>query len=103
VPQQTAKPENGQRLRLEETLKKCFVRKGDILFKRERDNIWAAVCEAGLEGARVIRERIKGEIQKHFMEAGDPSPVVKVGVATYPEEAITKRELFRRAKTQLRG
>jgi hypothetical protein len=26
-----------------------------------------------------------------------------VGAATYPEEPITKRELFRRAKTQLRG
>jgi hypothetical protein len=26
-----------------------------------------------------------------------------VGAATYPEEAISKRELFRRAKEQLRG
>jgi len=103
VLRQTGKPENDQRLQLEETLKKCFVRKGDILFKPERDNIWAAVCEADLKGAQVIRERIKGEIQKHFMEAGDPSPVFKVGAATYPEDAITKRELFRRAKTQLRG
>jgi signal transduction histidine kinase/GGDEF domain-containing protein len=103
VVRQTGKPENDQRHQLEETLTKCFVRKEDILFKREQDNIWAALCEADLKGAQVIRERIKGEIQKHFMEAGDPSPVVKVGAATYPEDAITKRELFRRAKTQLRG
>jgi hypothetical protein len=103
VLRQTGKPENNQLNQLEETLKKCFVRKGDILFKRERDNIWAALCEADLKGAHVIRERIEGEIQKHLMQGTDRSLVIKVGAATYPEEAITKRELFRRAKTQLRG
>jgi signal transduction histidine kinase len=100
---QTGQPENRQFNQLEEALKKCFVRKGDILFKRERDHIWAAFCEADLKGAQVIRQRIEGEIQKHFMEGGDQSPVIKVGAATYPEEALTKRELFRKAKTQLRG
>ena len=103
VLHQTGRPANDQLNQLEETLKKCFVRKGDILFKRERDNIWAALCEADLKGAQVIRQRIEGEIQKHFMEGGDQSLVIKVGTASYPEEAITKRELFRRAKTQLRG
>lgn len=103
VLRQKGKPENNQLNQLEETLKKCFVRKGDNLFKRERDNIWAALCEADLKGAHVIRERIEGEIQKHLMQGTDRSLVIKVGAATYPEEAITKRELFRRAKTQLRG
>lgn len=96
-------PERNQLNQLEEMLKKCFVRKGDTLFKRERDTIWAAFCRADLQGAKVIRERIEGEIQKHFMEDRDQPLVIKVGAATYPEEAITKRELFRRAKTQLRG
>jgi hypothetical protein len=103
VLRQMGKPENNQLNQLEETVKKCFARQGDILFKRERDNIWAALCEADLKGAQVIRQRIEGEIQKYFMEGGDPSLVIKVGAATYPEEAITKTELFRRAKTQLRG
>jgi hypothetical protein len=103
VLRKTGKPENNQLDQLEETVKKCFVRKGDILFKRERDNIWAALCEADLKGAQVIRQRIEGEIQKHFMEGGDQSLVIKVGAATYPDEALTKRELFRRAKAQLRG
>jgi len=103
VLRQAGKPENNQLNQLEETLKKCFVRKGDILFKRERDNILAALCEADLKGAQVIRERIEGEFQKHLMQGTDRSLVIKVGAATYPEEAITKRELFRRARTQLRG
>jgi signal transduction histidine kinase len=100
---QMGKTEKNQLNQLEETVKKCFARQGDILFKRERDNIWAALCEADLKGAQVIRQRIEGEIQKYFMEGGDQSLVIKVGAATYPEEAITKTELFRRAKTQLRG
>jgi hypothetical protein len=84
-------------------VRKCFCRKGDILFKRERDNIWAAFCEADLKGAQVIRQRIEGEIQKQFIEGWDHPPVIKVGAATYPEEAISKRELFRRAREQLRS
>ena len=103
VLRQRGKPENNQLNQLEEMLKKCFVRKGDVLFKRERDYIWAAFCEADLKGAQVIRQRIEGETQKHLMQGTDRSLVIKVGAATYPEEAITKRELFRRAKAQLRG
>jgi GGDEF domain-containing protein len=103
VLRQTGKLENHQFNQLEEVLKKCFVRKGDVLFRRDRDTIWAAFCEADLKGAQVIRQRIEGEIQKHFMEGHDRPLTIKVGGATYPEEAITKRELFRRAKTQLRG
>jgi two-component system sensor histidine kinase/response regulator len=103
VLKQTGKPESDQLSQLEEVLKKCFVRKGDILFKRDRDHIWAAFCEADLKGAQVIRKRIDGEIQKLLMEGHGPPLAVRVGAATYPEEAITKRELFRKAKTQLRG
>ena len=100
---QRGKPEGPALDQLEEILKKCFCRKGDILLRRERDNIWAAFCETDLKGAQVIRNRIEGETQKYFMEARDPSMGVKVGAATYPEEAFSKRELFRRAREQLRG
>jgi hypothetical protein len=84
-------------------LKKCFCRKGDILLRREHDNIWAAFCQADLKGAQVIRQRIHGEVQKHFVEGWDQPTNFKVGAATYPEEAFSKRELFRRARQQIRG
>ncbi len=100
---QTGKPESLALDQLEEILRKCFCRKGDILMRRERDNIWAAFCETDLKGAQVIRHRIEGETQKYFVEAGNPSMGVKLGAATYPEEAFSKRELFRRAREQLRG
>jgi signal transduction histidine kinase len=100
---QNGKPQDVQLNQIEEMLKKCFCRKGDILLRRKQDNIWAAFCQADLKGAQVIRQRINGEVQKHFVEGLDQPPNFKVGAATYPEEAITKRELFRRARTQLRG
>jgi GGDEF domain-containing protein len=103
VSNQRGKPQDAQLDQIAEMLKKCFCRKGDILLRRERDNIWAAFCQADLKGAHVIRQRIEGEIQKHFTEGWDHPLVIKVGAATYPEEAITKRELFRRARTRLRG
>ena len=88
---------------LEETVKKCIYRKSDIVLQREREKILSVICEVDLQGAQVIRQRIEGEIQKHFIKDRDNPPVIKLGVATYPEEAISKRNLFRRAKEKLRS
>ena len=88
---------------LEEKVKKCLYRKSDIMLRREKEKILSVICEADLKGAQVIRQRIEGEIQKHCIKGRDNPPVIKLGVATYPEEALSKRELFRRAKGQLRG
>lgn len=103
VPNRKGKAQDTQLDQIEKMLKKCFCRKGDILFRREHDDIWAAFCQADLKGAQVIRQRIESEIQKHLIEGWDHPTVIKVGTATYPEEAFSKRELFRRAKKQLRG
>jgi signal transduction histidine kinase len=88
---------------LKEKVRKCLCRKEDIVLRRQRDNLLAAFCVADLKGAQAIRQRIEEEIKKHFMEGWDHPPVIKVGAATYPEEAISKRELFRKAKGRLRG
>jgi signal transduction histidine kinase len=88
---------------LEETVKKCIYRKLDIVLQREKEKILSVICEVDLQGAQVIRQRIEGEIQKHFIKDSDNPPVIKLGVATYPEEAISKRNLFRRAKEKLRS
>jgi GGDEF domain-containing protein len=88
---------------LEEKVKKCLCRKGDIVLRREREKVLAVLCEADVKGAQVIRQRIEEEIQKHFIEGSGNPPIIKVGTATYPEEVISKRELFRKAKAQLRG
>ncbi len=88
---------------LEEKVRKCLYRKGDIVLRRQRDNILAAFCVADLKGAQVIRQRIEKEIKKHFVEGWDYPPMIKVGTATYPEEATSKRQLFRIVKEQLRA
>jgi hypothetical protein len=103
VSNQSGKPQDAELDQIEEMFKKCLCRKGDILLRRERDNIWAAFCQADLKGAHVIRQRIEDEIQKHILGDRDHTLAIRVGNATYPEEAFSKRELFRRAKKQLRG
>jgi signal transduction histidine kinase/GGDEF domain-containing protein len=88
---------------LEERVKQCLCRKTDILLRREKEKILAALCEANLNGAQVIRQRIQEGIQKD-LTGGQGAPIpIKVGTATYPEEALSKAELFRKAKERLGG
>ena len=88
---------------LEEKVKQCLCRKADILLRREKEKILVALCEANLKGTQVIRQRIEEEIQKHPMEGQETPVMIKVGTATYPEEALSKAELFRLAKERLGG
>jgi signal transduction histidine kinase len=89
--------------KLEENIKQCLWRKADILLKREKEKLLAALCGADLEGSRVIRQRIEEGIQNHPLKAGEASVRIKVGSASYPEEALSKEELFRLAKERLGG
>ncbi len=88
---------------LEEEMKQCLCRKADILLRREKEKILAALYEADLKGAQVIRRRIEEEIQRRAVEGQDARITIKVGTATYPEEAVSKAELFRLAKERLGG
>jgi signal transduction histidine kinase len=88
---------------LEEKVKQCLCRKADILLRREKEKILAALCEANLTGAQVIRQRIEEEIQKHPIQGQGTPILIKVGMATYPEEALSKAELFTLAKERLEG
>ena len=88
---------------LEEKIKNCLCRKSDILLRREKEKILAALCEASLEGAQIIRQRIEEGIQKRPFEGEEADVVIKVGTATYPEEVASKAELFRLAQERLGG
>jgi hypothetical protein len=63
----------------------------------------AALCGADLEASRVIRQRIEESIQNHPLEPRGISYLIKVGSATYPEEALSKEEPFKLAKERLGG
>jgi len=88
---------------LEERVKQCLCRKADILLRRKKEKILAALCEADLEGARIIRQRIEEGIQTIPVGDQEAAVVIKVGTATYPEEALSKAELFKLAKERLGG
>jgi signal transduction histidine kinase/GGDEF domain-containing protein len=88
---------------LEEKVKHCLCRKADILLRREKEKILAAICEANLKGAQVIRQRFEEEMNNHPLERQGTPVIMKMGTATYPEEALSKAELFRLAKERLEG
>jgi len=90
-------------IKFEEKVKQCLCRKADILLRREKEKILAALCQANLKGAQVIRRRIEEGLQKHPLEIGGAPVLIKVGTATYPEEALSKAELFRLARERLGG
>lgn len=87
---------------IEKKVKHSLCRKGDILFRRGKEKIFAALCEADVQGARIISQRIEEDFIKHPIKDQNSPIWVKVGRATYPEEAFSKRELFRKAKENLR-
>jgi hypothetical protein len=88
---------------LEEKVKQCLCRNSDITLRREHEKILAAICEADLKGAQVIQKRIEDGALEHFRKGFDPPPIIKVGAATYPEEALSEKELFKIAQERLGG
>jgi signal transduction histidine kinase/GGDEF domain-containing protein len=89
--------------RLEESLKKCLCRRADIVLRRKKEKLLAALCEADLKAAGIILRRVEQAIQNNPDVSFELPLVIKVGMATYPEEAVSKRELFRLAKERLGG
>jgi GGDEF domain-containing protein len=95
--------QEGLLYQLEENIKQCLCRKADILLRREKEKILAALCEANLKGAQVIRKRIEEEIERQQVDGQGTKAIIKMGMATYPEEALSKPELYRFAKERLGG
>jgi nitrogen-specific signal transduction histidine kinase len=95
--------QEGLLYQLEENIKQCLCRKADILLRREKEKILAALCEANLEGTHVIRKRIEEEIEKQQLDGQGAKAIIKMGTATYPEEALSTPELYRLAKERLGG
>jgi signal transduction histidine kinase len=88
---------------LEEKVKQWLWRNSDITLRRDHEKLLAAICEADLKGAQAIQQRIEEKVLKPLTKDFDPPPVIKVGAATYPEEALSEKELFRMAQERLRG
>jgi signal transduction histidine kinase/GGDEF domain-containing protein len=88
---------------IEKEMKKSLCRKSDILLSRERGKRWAAICETDRKGAEVIRQRMEENFKRNPPRGPSLSPVLKIGAASYPDEAPSKRELFRKAKNDLRN
>ena len=99
----TAERNGDLSVQLDERVRKCFCRKTDQVLRKETERLVAAFCEADQNGAQAIQHRIEEEF--HFHPSKDPGqPLqIKIGFATYPDEALSKRELFRKSIERLRG
>ncbi len=87
--------------RLEDLARESLCRKTDVVIRREKDKIVAALCGVDLQGARVIRERLEGAIQKQFLAGRETPLMIPVGTATYPDDGLSQKDLFRKAKDRL--
>lgn len=88
---------------IEERVKECLNRKSDIVVRLKHEKLLAALGEADVKGARMISKRIEERILKHPLKGMDTLAKIKVGAATYPYDALSKGELFKKAKERLEG
>jgi diguanylate cyclase (GGDEF)-like protein len=85
---------------LQKVLKGMVLRQADIVIHYKQGEIFVVLCENEKRGAEIIKSRIKNQIREF---SGDSlkqilkKSVIGVGVATYPEEASSQRELFQKA------
>lgn len=87
---------------LESRLRQLLCRKGDTLLRRRQNTVLVALCETDRKGALAIRQRMEEDIYKNPIKGRNGSLKIKIGTATFPEETLTKRDLFRKAKEELR-
>lgn len=88
---------------LEKIARESFCRKSDIILMREKEKILAALLGVDKAGAKVVRGRFQENIQKKFARPWPPPPTVAIGLATFPEDAHSPRELFQKAQEDLQG
>jgi len=103
VSEQGDRIEDGVLDELEGVVRKCLCRMSDILLKHKKEKILTALCQTDLRGAQVIQERIEEEVRKYLSKGLTRPILIRIGRATYPDEALSKRELFGKAKENLRG
>lgn len=88
---------------LEKIARESICRKSDIILRREKEKILAALLEVDKKGAEVVRGRFQENIQKKLATQWQPPPKIAIGIANFPEDARSPRELFQRAQEDLQN
>ncbi len=96
------KPGEEAFIQLEDRVRRSLCRKEDILLRRKGDRLLVGLCVADSKGIQAIRQRVEEDLQKNPILHSQGAYTFKMGWATFPEEASTKQELFRKAKERLR-
>lgn len=88
---------------LEKIGRESIYRKSDIILCREKEKILTVLLGADKKGAQVVKERFWENIQKNLEAKWQPLPKIAIGIATFPEEALSPRELFQKAQEDLQS
>ncbi len=86
---------------LEKIAKESICRKSDIILVREREKILAALLGVDKGGAQIVRERLQENIAEKLSTKWQPPPQVAMGIASFPEDALSARELYQKAQEDL--
>jgi diguanylate cyclase (GGDEF)-like protein len=91
---------------LESSIKQSLYHPADLFVSHKKGEILVIICETQKIGADVICQRIERNTDKILSPLGAvlPAPVrFCFGVAVYPDDAQTQRELFRTALAMAKG
>lgn len=88
---------------LEKIGRESIYRKSDIILFREKEKILTVLLGTDKKGAQVVKERFWENIQKNLEAKWQPLPKIAIGIATFPEEALSPRELFQKAQEDLQS
>jgi diguanylate cyclase (GGDEF)-like protein len=81
---------------------KDALRDVDVAARYGGEEFAAILPDTAKQGARIVAERIRERIHKHFRKhRGGPKVSVSGGVATFPEDATGMEDLIRRADAAL--
>ena len=91
---------------LESSVKHSLYHPADLFISHNKGEILVVICETQKIGAEVICGRIEQNAEKILRPLAEALNVpvrFRFGVAVYPDDAQTQRELFRRALAMARG
>ncbi len=82
-----------------------IIREGDLAARYGGEEFVVVLPETGKERAFKVAERIRREVEKERFEGNEELPFVSqsvsIGVATFPDDALTKEELIEQADKAL--
>ena len=77
------------------------LREIDVAARYGGEEFTAILPETAQTGAHIVAERIRRRVEEHFRRRKGPAVTISAGIAAYPENAASSKELLERADEAL--